>query len=130
MPRLVKDEGRTDARLVLIGEAPGANEEIQGRPFVGAAGQLIERWWRELGLGRRYFYITNVYPYRPQKNRIETVPRGELESWCDQLHQRISELVDPVVLVPTGNTALRALTGKSKSTKHRGSIYSYRDRRG
>lgn len=104
-------------------------EEAQGRPFVGASGQKLIQWWRGVGLQRTDFYLTNVVPFRPPGNKIEAVPRLELDEWTDRLHERLAELTDPWVLVPTGNVALRALTGKSKITKHRGSIYEYIDRR-
>lgn len=130
MPRLVKDEGRQDARIVLIGEAPGQQEDVHGRPFVGPAGQALEHWWREVGLTRRGFLITNVYPYRPTANKIETVPKRELEEWTERLHERLAALEDPWLIVPTGNTALFALTGKKGILKHRGSILEYVDGRG
>lgn len=130
MPRLVRDDGTGRERIVVIGEAPGTHENARGIPFVGPAGQKLAAWQRRVGLDRRDCYWTNVYPYQPPKNKIELVPPGELEPWVRQLHDRLSALSDPWVLVPTGNTALRALVGKSKITKHRGSIYAYRDRRG
>ena len=104
--------------------------DATGRPFVGAAGFKVSEWWRACGLNRTDFYITNVYPYRPPGNDINTVPKGELETWVDALHDRLAALTDPWVIVPTGNTALAALTGKRGITKHRGSIYACQDRRG
>lgn len=115
---------------MLIGEAGGFHEDAQGRPFVGPSGFKLQEWWRAVGLQRSDFYITNVYPYRPPANKIEAVPKAELAGWAEQLHDRLAALDDPVVLVPTGNTALKALTGKNKIMKHRGSIYGYEDRRG
>jgi uracil-DNA glycosylase family 4 len=130
VPALVRDDGSLGARLVLIGEAPGANEEATGRPFVGAAGFKLADWWRAAGLQRSDFYITNVYPYRPPGNDLSKVPPQEIAPWIDQLHDRLAALSDPWLLVPTGNTALRALVGKMGITKHRGSIYGYEDRQG
>src|SRR5258708_27048233 len=130
MANLVRDEGRLDARLVVIGEAPGANESATGRPFVGAAGFKLTEWMRAVGLQRTDAYWTNVYPYQPPGNDITTVPKGELQTWIEALHDRLTHLTDPWVIIPLGNTALAALTGKRGITKHRGSIYSYEDRRG
>ena len=130
MPRRIKDEGRQDAKIVLIGEAGGRYEELQGRPFVGPSGHLLESWWRKVGLTRRDFYITNVYPFRPPNNKIESIPKPELAKYVEELHERLEALEDPWLIVPTGNTALRALTSKSMITKLRGSILEYEDRRG
>lgn len=130
MSTLVRDDGPTQARIVLIGEAPGASEDATGRPFVGAAGFKLNEWLTGASLRRSDLYVTNCYPYRPTNNKIETVPPAELAVWVDQLHDRIAALDDPFVLVPTGNTALRALIGKAGITKHRGSIYGYQDRHG
>jgi uracil-DNA glycosylase family 4 len=130
MATLVRDEGSLGARLVLIGEAPGATEDATGRPFVGAAGIKLQDWWRSVGLERPDFYITNVYPYRPPGNDLTSISKHDLEPWIDQLHDRLAGLHDPWLIVPTGATALRALTGKASITKHRGSIYAYQDRQG
>jgi len=121
-----------DARLVLIGEAPGRREDENGMPFVGPAGALLERWWEPLGLHRADFYITNAYPYRPPANKIVAIPREAREFWGERLRERIAELQDPVLLVPTGNTALNALFPDEnlKITDYRGSVLSYTDARG
>lgn len=128
--RRVQDEGSKSAKLVLVGEAPGRREDEVGRPFVGPSGARLEYWWREVGLSREDFYITNVYPYRPPGNDLKKVPKVEVERWIDDLHNRLAELHDPWLIVPTGDTALRALVGKSGILKHRGSIYAYTDRQG
>jgi len=130
MAILVPDWGSPHSRLVAIGEAPGQYEEGQGRPFVGPSGMLLQRWWADVGLQRSDFYLTNVYPYRPAGNDLATVDRRDLATWVDALHDRIAALTDPWVLVPTGNTALEALTGKRNILKHRGSLYEYTDRKG
>lgn len=130
MPRLIPDDGRRDARLVLIREAPDQHEEAQGRPFVGSSGYTLTRWWATAGLSRRDFLATTVIGTRPPQNVIGLVPRAELDDWTRQLHERLTALDDPWLIVPTGNVALRALTGKVGITKHRGSIYEYRDGHG
>lgn len=125
MARKVRDEGRLDAKLVLIGEAPGQREEVQGRPFVGPSGIKLASWWEKVGLCRKDFYITNVYPFKPLNNKIETIGAEEMAHWIEQLHERLSQLTNPYIIIPTGNTALQALTGKSGILKYRGSILSY-----
>lgn len=142
MPRLIPDACRhgcpppadhvCDARLVLIGEAPGRREDEIGQPFVGPTGSLLEHWWRDYGLTRADFYITNAYPYRPPANKIQAIPRDQREFWGLRLRERIAFLDDPVLLVPTGNTALNALfPGEDlKITDFRGSILSHTDARG
>lgn len=129
--RIIPDDGARSARIVLVGEMPASHEEAQGRPFVGPSGGLLAKWWREIGLQRSDLYITNVVPYRHNKaNKVELVPWDERAQYVEELHDRIARLDDPWLIVPTGNTALKALVGKTGITKHRGSIYAYRDRRG
>lgn len=127
---VVSDEGPHSARIVLIGEAPGREEAETGRPFVGASGRLLMGWWQTLGLAREDVYITNVFRERPPGNKLAALPRTALAQATNDLHERLALLSDPYVIVPTGNTALAALTGHREITKHRGSIYAYRDRRG
>lgn len=138
-PRRINAEGRPDARLVLIGEAGGENEERLGRPFVGASGFKLNSWWSGLGLSRHQFYIDNVYPFRPPGNDFAALLTTNYElihAWANDLHERLAALVDPWVIVPTGNVALRALMRRPLDdktitiTKYRGSIMAYTDDRG
>lgn len=142
MPTHVRDDGSRNARIVLIGEAPGKWEEIHGRPFVGPSGGRLEVWWRMCGLTRGDFYITNVLPWRPEN--IDKVPREIVEQHIAELHERLAKLEGPVIIVPTGNYALYALTGKGKVSWHkkdgrlvrpgimdwRGSVLTYTDLNG
>lgn len=128
--KLVADDGTGAERIIVVGEAPGAQEEAQGRPFVGPSGWKMNEWHGYASLGRRDCYWTNVVPWRPPNNVIATVSAADMARCIDELHDRLAALHDPVVIVPTGNIALRALTGKTGITKHRGSIYSYEDRKG
>lgn len=130
MHRLVPDDGPLSARIVVIGEAPGRWEDLKLRPFVGPSGGRLEEWVHEVGLTRAQMYVTNVVPYRPTANEIRTVPKQELEDWITELHTRLAKLTDPWVLVPTGDTALFALTGKKGIMKWRGSLLEYQDQRG
>lgn len=143
MPRVshIPSWGSTRAKLVLIGEAPGRWEHERGEPFVGPSGKLLEQWWGGVGLQRDAFYITNVLDYQPK--HIDAVPRDEMEEAIRALHTRLAALDDPWLVVPTGNYALYALTGKGKVSWHqrdgrhnrpgiaswRGSILEYVDQR-
>ena len=131
MPRIIPDDGPRSARIVLIGEMDATHEEAQHRHFAGPSGAKLTGWWRTVGLQRSDFYVTNVVPYRANRqNKIELVPWTELAPNIEALHERLAALTDPWLIVPTGNTAMRALIGKSRISRLRGSIYVYRDRRG
>lgn len=114
-----------DAKLAVIGEAPGKWEDLYGMPYVGPAGRLQDEWWHDNGLCRADCYITNVYPYRPPANKIEAIPHDAIQFWTKRLHERLARLAGPVIIVPTGNTALRALFGDGRNISDwRGSITS------
>lgn len=132
MPNYVPDDGSKSAPLVLIGEAPGQRENIRKRPFVGPSGLKLNRWLEAVALDRkRDCYLTNVYPYQPPKNKLAAIPKDELRTWIDALHDRIAALEAPRVLVPMGNYALNALgLGKLPITKARGYLFEYTDRNG
>src|ERR1022692_3511322 len=128
-PTGVPDDGShsCDAKLVLIGEAPGRAEDEQGLPFVGPSGFKLSEWWSEVGLSREQFYITNVVTKRPPNNEIYAVGRDELHNSISRLHGRLARLSSPYVIVPTGDVALNALMGNSygerkRITDWRGSI--------
>lgn len=114
MSRRVSGIGPMDAKIVVVGEAPGAVEEAVGEPFVGASGNLQNVWWREVGIERAEVRIENLYEYRPLGNDIEGVDGDELAVWVRDLRRRVGELEGPCVIVPTGNYACFALTGKGK----------------
>lgn len=102
---------------------PAAHEEARGRPFVGPSGMLLERWLRDVGLSRADCYVTNVVPYRHNpSNDVKRVPKAELAEWEQALRAKLDGL-SPRIIVPMGNVALHALTGKYGITKHRGSVY-------
>ena len=116
---VVVGRGHPQARALLIGEAPGQQEDEQGEPFVGRAGQLLEKLLVEAGLdSRRDLYIANVIKCRPPQNRKPT--RTEIERCLPWLHQQL-ELVDPPLVVLAGATALQAVLGiKGGISKLRG----------
>ncbi len=120
---LVFADGNPQARVMIVGEAPGRDEDRIGRPFVGRAGQLLDRMFAAIGLSREAedpahaLYITNVLNWRPPQNR-EPTPE-EIAMALPFLARHIA-LVDPAVLVLMGNTALSALLGRKGITRMRG----------
>lgn len=104
--RVVFGEGPRDAGLVLVGEAPGAMEDVSGRPFVGKAGQLLSRALEEAGLARADVYITSVVKCRPPKNRLPV--RAEVEACLPHLRRQL-EILKPGLIVCLGSLATRTL---------------------
>lgn len=115
---LVFSDGTPGARVMLIGEAPGRDEDREGRPFVGRAGQLLDRMLNCIGLARAdNVYITNVLPWRPPNNRD---PRPEEIAMMQPFLRRHVELAAPEVLVLVGNHACQTVLGKRGITRLRG----------
>ena len=110
--QVVYGVGNPDADLMFIGEGPGYHEDKQGEPFVGAAGQLLNRMLAEIGIDRGDVYINNVILCRPPGNR-DPLP-DEIESCTPWLQERIA-LVDPRVMVTLGNFATRFILGRPVS---------------
>jgi len=120
---LVFGEGSPHARLMFIGEAPGAEEDLQGRPFVGKAGQLLTRMLDKLVIRREEVYITNVVKSRPPGNR-DPEP-AEIEACLPFLKMQIAA-IRPQVIVTLGKIATQALLGtKEPITKIRGQWQRY-----
>jgi uracil-DNA glycosylase family 4 len=116
-------DGNPKARVLVLGEAPGADEDREGRPFVGKAGQLLDKMFAAIGLSRTSpdpgaaLYITNVLPWRPPGNRD---PSAEEIAMLRPFVERHIALVDPQVVVVMGNTSLLALTGTKGILRARG----------
>jgi DNA polymerase len=108
----VPGEGSPHARMVLVGEGPGATEDATGRPFVGAAGQLLNSILEAIELRREDVYITNIVKCRPPQNR-KPLP-DEIEACIPDLHRQLA-LLRPKVIVALGGTAGEALLGVRKS---------------
>jgi DNA polymerase len=106
--QLVFADGNPAARVMLVGEAPGREEDLDGRPFVGRSGKLLDRMLAAIGLDRSSVYIVNVVPWRPPGNRTPSPQETEI---CRPFLTRQIELVDPAVLVALGGPAAKALTG-------------------
>lgn len=113
--------GNHDARWVFVGEAPGAEEDRQGEPFVGRAGQLLDAMLFALSLQRDEVYIANVLKCRPPENRD---PRPEEVQQCEPYLQRQIELIQPAVIVALGRHAAHSLLktelalGRLRGTRH------------
>jgi uracil-DNA glycosylase len=104
--RLVFADGNPQARIMFVGEAPGRDEDIEGLPFVGRSGKLLDRMIAAIGLDRSNAYIANVIPWRPPGNRTPTPQETQI---CLPFIQRQIELVNPDVLVTLGNPSTQTL---------------------
>jgi len=120
---LVFSDGNPEGPLMIIGEAPGGEEDRQGVPFVGPAGKLLDLMLNSIGLGRDQAYVTNILPWRPPGNRSPT--DAEIAA-CFPFVIRHIELVAPKILVLVGGTAAKTLLNKSQGiTGLRGHWYSF-----
>jgi uracil-DNA glycosylase family 4 len=106
--RLVFADGNPQSRLMLVGEAPGADEDRQGKPFVGRAGRLLDKMLAAIGLDRSHVYIVNIVPWRPPGNRT---PTPQETSICLPFIQRQIELAAPRLLVTVGAPSTLTLLG-------------------
>jgi DNA polymerase len=121
--RLVFADGSPVARVMLVGEAPGRDEDEAGLPFVGRSGKLLDRMLAAIGLDRGSVYIANVVPWRPPGNRTPTPQETEI---CKPFVARQIRLVDPDVLVFLGGASAAALAGTTEGiTRLRGRWLTY-----
>ena len=119
----VPGEGNPDAKLVLVGEGPGATEDATGRPFVGQAGQLLDSILQAIDVPRSAVYITNIVKCRPPQNR-KPLP-DEIAACIPYLHRQL-ELIRPKVILALGGTAGEALLGVRKSLGElRGKVHTF-----
>lgn len=109
---LVFGDGAADARIVFIGEAPGAEEDRRGLPFVGPSGRLLDRMLASIGLDRSQVYISNTLFWRPPGNRT---PTSSEVAVCMPFVTRMLELIRPNLLVTLGGPAATALLGRTES---------------
>ncbi len=105
---IVFSDGNPKAKIMIIGEGPGSNEDQEGIPFVGRAGALLDKMLASIDLNRKNVYITNVVNYRPPENRRPT--EEEIIKYLPYLKKHI-EIINPKILVLLGSTALNALVG-------------------
>src|SRR3954463_6728301 len=121
--RLVFADGNPQARIMFVGEAPGRDEDIEGLPFVGRSGKLLDRMIAAIGLDRSKAYIANVIPWRPPGNRTPTPQETQI---CLPFIQRQIELVNPDVLVTLGNPSTQTLVfTRDAIMKTRGRWFDY-----
>ena len=121
--KLVVYDGDIKSNLMIIGEAPGKEEDEQGKPFVGRAGQLLDKMLAAIGLNRKKVYISNIIPWRPPNNRTPTT--DEIIQ-CLPFVQRHIEIVNPKLLILLGSTATKALMVTNLGiTKLRGKWHKY-----
>ena len=128
---LVFADGNPEARIMIVGEAPGRDEDIQGKPFVGRAGQLLDRMLAAIDMARdapdpeAAVYITNILPWRPPQNRD---PSPEEMAMMMPFVERHIALADPEVLILMGNISCQALLGRRGITRLRGNWHQVLDR--
>lgn len=121
--RLVFADGNPEAKLMLVGEAPGRDEDVEGKPFVGRSGQLLDRMLAAIGHDRTSTYIANVIPWRPPGNRTPTPQETEI---CLPFVRRQIELADPDLLVLLGGAAVQSVLGRKEGIlKLRGRAFDY-----
>ena len=101
-------DGNSNAKIMIVGEGPGANEDKEGIPFVGRAGQLLDKMLESISLDRKNVYITNVVNYRPPENRRPS--DKEIEKYLPYLIKHI-EIIKPKIILLLGSTALNAIIG-------------------
>lgn len=116
-------DGNPQARVMLIGEAPGEDEDRQGKPFVGVSGKLLDRMLGQIGLDRSAVYISNILPWRPPGNRSPT--QAEIAA-CLPFLERHVELVRPKLLVALGGVSAKTLLNRAEGiTRLRGQWRTY-----
>jgi len=124
--KAVPGEGPSGARIMLVGEAPGREDDIQGRPFVGPSGRVMDESLKKAGLKRDDFFITSVVKCHPPKNRIPR--RWEWET-CIQAHlRRQIDVIDPAIICLLGGVATKALLGMDRLSEGRGRIFRRENR--
>jgi uracil-DNA glycosylase family 4 len=105
---MVFSDGNPKSKIMLVGEAPGSNEDQEGLPFVGRAGTLLDKMLASINLDRKSVYISNIINYRPPENRRPT--DGEMNKYLPFIKKHI-EIIDPKILILLGSTAMNALIG-------------------
>lgn len=125
--RFVPAVGPQDAKVMMVGEAPGANEVEEGEPFVGRAGKKLDEVLRDIDVERSEIYITNLVKIRPPENRDPK--KNEIKAWKPLLDSEIEE-VDPDIILTLGNFASKELLNKKEGiTKMHGRIFTREGRK-
>ena len=123
---LVPGEGSPDARVMFIGEAPGKNEDLTGRPFVGAAGKFLDELLASVGLKREDVFITSILKYRPPNNR-DPKPSEKDAFWPYLLKQ--IEVIDPVLIVALGRHGANCFLPELKIGQEHGHVKEWNGRK-
>ena len=105
---IVFSDGNPNSKIMIIGEGPGANEDLEGVPFIGKTGELLDKMLFSINLSRNDVYITNVVNYRPPENRNPTLE--EIARYLPYLTKHV-EIIDPKILILLGSSALNAVIG-------------------
>ena len=105
---IVFSDGNPNSKIMIVGEGPGANEDLEGVPFIGKTGELLDKMLLSINLDRDNVYITNVVNYRPPENRNPTTE--EIARYLPYLTKHI-EIIDPKILILLGSSALNAVVG-------------------
>jgi len=108
---IVFSDGNPNAQIMIIGEGPGANEDLEGVPFIGRTGELLDKMLSSINLDRDNVYITNVVNYRPPENRSPT--QDEIARYLPYLIKHI-EIINPKILILLGGAALNAIVGDNE----------------
>jgi DNA polymerase len=121
--QLVFADGNPKSRVMFVGEAPGHDEDVTGRPFVGRSGKLLDQMLAAIGLDRKHAYIANIVPWRPPGNRTPTPQETAI---CLPFIHRQIELANPDILVCLGQPATQTLLGtKEGITRTRGRWFKF-----
>lgn len=115
----VPGDGQLSSKIMFVGEAPGKNEDEQGKPFVGAAGMILNQALEKARIKRAEVFITNVVKCRPPGNRV---PENDERSICRQYLDRQISLIEPKIICILGSTAYSSILGGKSITKNRGKI--------
>ncbi len=118
----VPGEGNRNAKIFFVGEAPGRNEDLTGKPFVGSAGKILTQLLEENGFSRENVFITSILKCRPPKNR--NPHQNEIKACSPYLTRQIN-LIKPKLLVSLGQTALSFFSKNSKLSEKRGTLFDF-----
>ncbi len=119
----VPGEGPENAKILLLGEAPGKDEDLSGKPFVGRSGKILDQCFAEAGIDRSCVFITNVVKCRPPQNRN---PNAKETEACKPYLRAQLEMIDPKVVCLLGNVATKAVLGKVGVTSLHGQVFEGR----
>lgn len=115
----VPGKGNFKSDVIIVGEAPGKNEDEKGEPFIGIAGKKLSKALEDAGISREDVYITNIVKCRPPKNRVPTTVE---RSTCQEYLKQEIAIIKPKIICVLGNTAFNSLLGGSEITKFRGKL--------